>query len=158
MRPQVVRSAPHADMHSPFRPLAPDERVLVAAEIDEVYAAFVQVVATGRGRSVDEIEQLAGGRVWSGGDALQAGLVDELGGFEQALNALRGLVPKLQQLAAVDLPLRVVAGGPSLAPTASPEPNAASMLGAAGSELSELWALCQGGEGALAYALIPKIW
>jgi protease-4 len=157
VHPQVVRSAPHADLHSPFRPLAPDERALVAAEIDEVYTSFVQVVASGRGRSVADVEQLAGGRVWSGRDALQAGLVDELGGFEQALSALRALAPKLQSFAPGELPLRVVAGGPNLPPTGTPSPNAANALGALGGDLSELWALCQGGEGVLAYALIPKI-
>jgi protease-4 len=157
VRPQVVRSAPHADLHSPFRPLEPDERALVAAEVDEVYASFVQVVANGRGRSVEEIEQLAGGRVWSGSDALKAGLVDELGGFEQALQALRALVPKLQKVAPGELPMRMVAGGPNLPPTASPDPNAAGLLGVASAELGELWALCQAGESALAYALIPQI-
>ena len=159
VRPQVVRSAPHADLHSPFRALDPEERALVAAEIDEIYAGFVGVVAAGRGRTVEEVEELAGGRVWSGADALRAGLVDELGGFESALRALQALVPKLQGIPVDQLSLRALTGGASLPPiTAAPvAPAAPSALQAAGVELGELWALCQGGENALAYALIPKI-
>jgi protease IV len=156
VRPQVVRSAPHADLHSPFRALDPEERALAAAEIDEIYAGFVGVVAQGRGRTVEEVEQLAGGRVWGGADALRAGLVDELGGFEAALRALQALIPTLQAVPVEQLALRMVAGGPSLPPIAS-EPRAGSVLETAGAELSELLALCQGGEHALAYALIPKI-
>jgi protease-4 len=157
VRPQVVRSAPHADLHSPFRKLDPEERALAAAEIDEVYAGFVGVVAEGRGRTVEEIEQLAGGRVWSGGDALRAGLVDELGGLPASLRALQSLVPQLRDVAVDQLPLRVVTGGPSSAPIATEPAQAAAVFEAAGAELGELWSLCQGRENALAYALIPKI-
>jgi protease IV len=157
VRPQVVRSAPHADLHSPFRALDPEERALAAAEIDEVYAGFVGVVAEGRGRTVEEVERLAGGRVWSGGDALRAGLVDELGGLPAALRALQALVPALQNVPVEELPLRVVTGGPNLAPIAVEPARSAGVLDAASAELGELWALCQGAENALAYALIPKI-
>ena len=157
VRPQVVRSAPHADLHSPFRTLDAEERALAAAEIDEVYAGFVGVVAAGRGRSVEDVEQLAGGRVWSGADALRAGLVDELGGFDTALRALQALVPKLQGLPLEQLPLRALSAGANLPPIGELPSPASAVLEAAGAELGELWALCQGGENALAYALIPKI-
>jgi protease-4 len=114
-------------------------------------------VAEGRGRTIEEVEQLAGGRVWSGGDALHAGLVDELGGMPAALRALQKLVPQLRDVPVEQLPLRVVTGGPSAPPIATEAARAGAVLEAAGAELGELWALCQGAENALAYALIPKI-
>ena len=46
---------------------------------------FIAQVAKGRGKSVEEIKKIAGGRIWSGEDALKVGLVDALGGFQDAL-------------------------------------------------------------------------
>lgn len=92
VRSEVVRSAPHADMFSLSRPLSPEEIQLLEAEMRAVYRAFLGVVSDGRGRSVEEIEALAGGRVWSAPDALAHGLVDQLGDMEVALALLRDMV------------------------------------------------------------------
>src|SRR5690606_32159781 len=66
----------------------------------ELYAAFVQVVAEGRRRQASDIAALAQGRVWSGAHALEHGLVDVLGGFDQALREVRlELGPGAERLA-----------------------------------------------------------
>ena len=65
------------------------ERERLAAAIDAVYDDFVAKVARGRGRSVAEIEAVARGRVWTGTDAVDAGLVDSLGGLRDAVQVAR---------------------------------------------------------------------
>jgi protease-4 len=61
----------------------------LSAVIDAIYQDFVAKVAEGRRRSVDEIHELARGRVWTGRDALERGLVDELGGLRDAVRIAR---------------------------------------------------------------------
>ncbi len=57
--------------------------------IDAIYRDFVAKVAEGRHRSTEEIHELARGRVWTGRDALERGLVDELGGLRDAVRIAR---------------------------------------------------------------------
>jgi protease-4 len=91
VRPEVVKLSPHADFHS-LRAADPHETALILAETQRYYRRFLDVVAEGRKRPLPEIEQHAEGRVWSGVDAQARGLVDELGGYEQARAALDGLL------------------------------------------------------------------
>jgi protease-4 len=86
---EVLKRGERADMLTASRRLDPAERAALEQQIDDIYRSFLEVVARGRGRSVEEIEPLAGGRVWSGRDALAHGLVDKLGGFDLALAELR---------------------------------------------------------------------
>ena len=76
-------------MFSPRRGFSDEERERLAATIDAIYESFVAKVAEGRARSVDEIEGIARGRVWTGSDALDIGLVDELGGLRDAVRIAR---------------------------------------------------------------------
>ena len=92
VRTEVLRTGPHADFHSPHRPLSDDERAILNRELDAFYESFVALVADGRGRPVEEIEPLARGRVWLAADAQRHGLVDELGGMDAALERLRAAV------------------------------------------------------------------
>lgn len=64
-----------------------DGRRIINSIISNVYDDFVGLVASGRGKAWDEINQIAGGRVWSGEDALAIGLVDALGGLRPAVDA-----------------------------------------------------------------------
>lgn len=89
IRTEVLRTGPHADVFSPHRALTEDERALIDRELDAFYDSFVALVADGRGRSVEEIEPLARGRVWLASDAHRHGLVDELGGMDAALERLK---------------------------------------------------------------------
>jgi len=62
-----------------------DERGAVQKMMEDIYKIFVQRVADGRGKSFEQIHEIAQGRVWTGKAALANGLVDELGGFDAAL-------------------------------------------------------------------------
>jgi protease-4 len=76
-------------MFSSRRGFSEDERERLAAIIDGLYDDFVAKVAQGRDRSVAEIDNIARGRVWTGRDALDIGLVDELGGMRDAVRIAR---------------------------------------------------------------------
>jgi protease-4 len=69
------------------RKLGPDARRILQATIDEGYRIFVGKVAQGRDMTVERADSIARGRVWIGTDALDLGLVDDIGGLDDALNA-----------------------------------------------------------------------
>jgi protease IV len=89
-RELVVRGE-HSAMWSADAPFTDDERRKMGELIDASYRLFLERVAAARGRPVGEIEPLAGGRVWTGGQALRHGLVDELGGLPAAVAHARRL-------------------------------------------------------------------
>jgi protease IV len=76
-------------MYSTRRGFTAEERDRLAAAIDAIYADFVAKVAQGRRRGVADIDAVARGRVWTGRDAMQVGLVDELGGLRDAVRIAR---------------------------------------------------------------------
>jgi protease-4 len=86
---EVLQRGAHARLLDPFLPLGDDDRAALDRELEHIYRAFLAVVAAGRRRPVSEIEPLAQGRVWTGADAQAHGLVDRLGGFEDALEVVR---------------------------------------------------------------------
>jgi ClpP class serine protease len=92
VRPQFLRTTRSADMFSFARGLSPDEDSMLRAHAAEIYDRFLTVVAEGRGRTVADIEPLARGRVWTGRDAGERGLVDALGSFDRALDEVRDLM------------------------------------------------------------------
>ena len=81
----VVKTGKFADALSISRPKSPEEMAIIQREVDEVYSDFLRKVAEGRNQPLATIEKIAEGRVWSGADALELGLVDELGGLEKAI-------------------------------------------------------------------------
>lgn len=85
----AVEQGAHSRMFSSRRGFSEDERARLAATIDAIYADFVGKVAAGRGRPVAEIEAVGRGRVWTGRDARENGLVDELGGLHDAVRIAR---------------------------------------------------------------------
>ncbi|HEX7049613.1 MAG TPA: signal peptide peptidase SppA [Longimicrobiales bacterium] len=84
---QVVKSAEHKDIGSPFRPLTPEDRELLHSLVEDVYSQFVDVVARERGLEPATVRRLADGRILSGRQALQQGLIDRLGNYRDALAA-----------------------------------------------------------------------
>jgi protease-4 len=80
-----VNTGNYSDMNSVLRPMTDAERQIIQNEVDEVYEVFVSKAAEGRGLSEDSIRKIAGGRVWTGAQALENGLVDLLGNFEDAV-------------------------------------------------------------------------
>jgi len=81
----------HADLFSTFHRLTPEERVLLKNQILKIYDEFLTKVAEARGKSKEEIHKIAKGRVWTGAQAQQLGLVDELGGLTLALQKVKEL-------------------------------------------------------------------
>jgi protease-4 len=81
-----VRTSPYADMYSPTRPLSSGERRLIGNYIDSAYQTFLQRVATARGMDTSAVHDVAQGRVWSGRDAREVGLVDTLGTLRDAIS------------------------------------------------------------------------
>lgn len=92
VKAEVVKSGPFKDIGSPVRPLRPDERALLQGVIDDVYDQFVQVVAKGRKMPVEKVKELADGRIFSGRQALALGLVDKLGGLQDAIDGTARMV------------------------------------------------------------------
>jgi protease-4 len=76
----------NARIESVLKPWSPDERRLVERQVQAFYAQFVSKVAEGRRRPRADVERVAEGRVWTGTQALEAGLVDQLGGLEDAVD------------------------------------------------------------------------
>lgn len=74
------------DTGSLYRELTDEERAYWQAIIDQSYDGFVEIVAEGRGLSVEEVRTLADGRVYTGQEALELGLVDEIGYFDDAVD------------------------------------------------------------------------
>lgn len=67
------------------RKLTPEEMTLIQAEVDQIYTQFKKRVADGRGLTTNQVQVIARGRVWTGTDALKIGLVDQLGGLNDAV-------------------------------------------------------------------------
>jgi protease-4 len=73
------------------RDFTPEERAAFSRWMDRIYEGFIQRVATGRKLAPEQVREIAKGRVWTGSQALRLGLVDELGGFYQAVDKARQL-------------------------------------------------------------------
>ncbi|HEX3490117.1 MAG TPA: signal peptide peptidase SppA [Streptosporangiaceae bacterium] len=79
----IIQGA-HAAMFSQLKPFTEDEWALISQHLDHIYADFTGKVAEGRRMTPERVHELARGRVWTGADAQANGLVDELGGLDQA--------------------------------------------------------------------------
>ena len=83
----VVKSGLHKDESYGYRDLTPEEREIWQKMIDEAYTDFVDIVAQGRHLDVEHVKQLADGRIYTGKQAKEVGLVDELGNLDAAVDA-----------------------------------------------------------------------
>jgi protease IV len=81
----TIVSGDAKDFDSLYRPMTPEEVEYWKSMINEIYEGFVQVVADGRGLNPSAVREFADGRVFSGRQALELGLVDELGYQEDAI-------------------------------------------------------------------------
>ena len=80
-----VNSNRHSDMYSLLRPLDKAEIAHMQTSVEEIYDRFTQIVAEGRDMSVSAVDSVGQGRVWTGAQALELGLVDAIGSIDDAL-------------------------------------------------------------------------
>ncbi len=88
----VVKTNPHADMLTVYRPMDETEQTVMQQMVDETYGIFTQRVADGRKMRVSQVDSIGQGRVWAGKDALDLGLVDQLGSLNDAIQKAADLV------------------------------------------------------------------
>jgi protease-4 len=146
---ESVNIGENADMWSSQSQFSPTARKRFSALLDHIYDSFVALVAEGRGMTPEEVEKVAQGRVWTGKQALEVGLIDSLGGLEEALQKAKemaGFKPE-EAVPVVQYPPRrstlellfelftesAVSGVPPIS-TAMPLPEGAA-------ELLQIWAL-----------------
>ena len=98
---EIIKRGKHADFYTDYGDYPAEEREIVHAQIQEIYDDFIAKVAEGRGMTREAVDQIGRGRIWTGKQAKEIGLVDELGGLNLALSIARrkaGLVGKEVQL------------------------------------------------------------
>jgi len=88
----VLKSGEHKDIGSPFREMTPEDRKVIQAVIDDVHQQFVQAVAEGRKMDRTKVMQIADGRILTGEQAKQLGLVDQIGNLQDAIDRTAKLV------------------------------------------------------------------
>jgi len=94
---EVIKSGPYKDILSTFRPLTDEERALLQEVIDDTYGQFINAIAAGRNLPEEQVRSFADGRIFTGQQAKELGLVDEIGGLERAVELaaeLAGIVGK----------------------------------------------------------------
>jgi len=135
LNPETV-GRDRALFESPHRPFSDDERAWAERMMDEVYGRFVDRVSTGRRLSRERVDEIGRGRIWSGQDAKEIGLVDELGDLDAGLAAARRLAGLPD-----DAPARTVSAGPNLPglPTFGKDAGALAGLWPFGSEKVLTW-------------------
>lgn len=84
---EVARTSRYADLFSLYRPKTESELAVIQQFVDRIYEQFIAKVAEGRKIEKSAVQEIAQGRVWSGRSALKLGLVDKLGGLEDAIAA-----------------------------------------------------------------------
>ena len=80
-----VKSGANKDIGSPFQPLSPEGKQILQSLVDNVHSQFVAAVAKGRGMEEAQVRKLADGRVYSGAQAKELGLIDQFGTLEEAI-------------------------------------------------------------------------
>lgn len=81
----TIKSGKNKDVGSPFRKMKKEERALLQYVLDDVHSQFIEAVAEGRSLHIDEVTRLADGRIFTGRQAQEVGLVDELGSLQWAI-------------------------------------------------------------------------
>ncbi len=116
---ETVAEGRHSLMEGDEKPYTAEERQIVQSMIDRAYGTFLDVVASARGVTRSDVEPIAGGKVWTGTQALERKLVDELGGLDAALAKARSLagLPDTTLALEVHPPKRALA--PQTLPTAA---------------------------------------
>ena len=99
----AVNSNKHADMYGLMRPLDKQETDMMQATVESIYEKFTALVAEGRDMKVEDVDAIAQGRVWTGAQALEIGLVDKIGTLEDAMMHAAMLVDAENGLADINI-------------------------------------------------------
>src|SRR5690606_38935985 len=99
----VVKTSEFADLGSLNRPLTAQEEAIIQQSVNKIYYSFTQKVAEGRKKDRSYIDSIGQGRVWTGSQAVELGLVDRLGGLEDAIKSAAKKA-KLQEYKIVNYP------------------------------------------------------
>lgn len=99
----TVNTNTYADMGNGVRPLKTVETMYIKNMIERIYDDFVSKVAEGRSMTFAEVDSIAQGRVWTGSDALEIGLVDEIGGLTRAID-VAAEIAELENYTIYELP------------------------------------------------------
>jgi protease-4 len=102
VRQEKIKSGVHKDILSNDRPMTEEERVILQTMVDEIYQGFVEVVAEGRHLDIETVKKIADGRVYTGKQAKELGLVDEMGNLYDAIDDTAQMVgihgkPKIKE-------------------------------------------------------------
>ena len=136
INPVAIDRGARAGLQDPSRRPDDEERRVVEGQIQRVYGEFKDRVARGRDIGAEDLELIAGGRVWTGEEALELGLVDEIGGFREALRRARELGSVPRDVPEVLLKITPPRGG---RPTpGEPAQDLVEMVGEAWGAVSEL--------------------
>ena len=98
-----VETNQYARMGLPTDALTAEEYTIIQSGVDNIYGTFIGLVAEGRGVTTEYVDSIGQGRVWAGTDALRLGLVDELGGLDDAI-AEAAKMAEIEDYRTVDLP------------------------------------------------------
>jgi len=85
LKTEIVNTNKNSDFPSIIRPMNPYEKELMQSSVEKIYSDFVSRVASGRKMSSESVDSVGQGRVWSGTSAVKIGLVDEMGGLNDAI-------------------------------------------------------------------------
>ncbi len=86
---ETIKSGEHKDIGSPSREMTLEEREMLQHIVDDIFEQFIEVVAEGRNMAMEKVRELADGRVFTGRQAIELGLVDEEGNFYEAVDLVR---------------------------------------------------------------------
>lgn len=159
---EEVTDGAQADMLSPVARFSDAARKAMQRQVNDVYERFLQVVAEGRAMSRDEVHAVAQGRVWTGRQALELGLVDELGGLRRAVDLAKAEagIDLEHEVTLVSYPgprsLLDVLGG-TVRTQARPLPAAGWLASPYARAARMLWAQTQLAGQAVPLALMPDV-
>ncbi|NTW32690.1 MAG: signal peptide peptidase SppA, partial [Bacteroidetes bacterium] len=100
-----VKTNNYADFGTMTRSMTKSEKEIYQTEVENIYKTFISHVAEGRGMTTDQVDSIGQGRVWSGTDAKNIGLVDEFGGLEKAVEVAAKLA-KIENYKIISLPIQ----------------------------------------------------
>lgn len=85
LKATVIKAGRYKDVGSPVREMTPAEKSLIQGVVDDIHDQFIEAIVSNRNMTRDEIEHIADARIFTGRQALDAGLVDALGNMEVAI-------------------------------------------------------------------------